>query len=41
MYEYPDVYLQTHLSENHEEISSLDLFPECKIISTYTIGMTF
>ena len=31
MYEYPDVSLQTHLSENLEEISLvLDLFPECK-----------
>lgn len=28
--EYPDTYIQTHLSENKEEIAStLDLFPDC------------
>ena len=37
--QYPDTYIQTHLSENKDEIdSTLSLCPDCKITWKYTSG---
>lgn len=37
--QYPGTYIQTHLSENKDEINStLSLYPDCKITWKYTSG---